>query len=192
MGERLAVNIDNGDDKIAVVYYHWGAYTTDALRITQRIVETLGDYESKSAEEMQLDLIKMCECDGGGIEFNDVEYISNKFKCNFKRDNISRNDGLIAISPEGIATVNQWATPIYINLCDMSVDNYVCDVFQSYQEYLEYCNDCGIDAESYDLITPISYRLDYFTFEELPTLYDELDNSDFVVKHENLIYTLIQ
>lgn len=192
MGERLVVNISNGEDDLAAVYYHWGAYTTDALRIVQRIVETLGDYESKSVEEMQLDLIKMCERDGGGIESDDVDYISNKFKCNFKRDNISRNDGLIAISSEGIATVNQWAAPIYINLGDMSIDNYVCDVFQSYQDYLDRCNDCGIDAESYDLIKPISYRLDYFTFEELPTLYDELDNSDFVVKHGDLIYTLIQ
>ena len=192
MGERLVVKISNGEDDLAAVYYHWGAYTTDALRIVQRIIETLGDYESKSVEEIQLNLIKMCECDGGGIEFNDANYVSNKFKCNFKHDNISRNDGLIAISPEGIATVNQWATPIYINLSDMTVDNYVCDVFQSYQDYLDSCGCHEINAELYDLIKPISYRLDYFTFEELPTLCDELDNSDFVVKHGDLIYTLIQ
>lgn len=192
MGERLAVNIDNEWGNIAAIYYHWGAYTTDALRITQHIIETLGDYESKSVEEMQLDLIKMCERDGGGIESNDFDYILNKFKCNFKRDNISRNDGLIAISPEEIATVNQWATSIYIDLYDMSIDNYVCDVFQSYQEYLEYCKDYEIDAEPYHLIRRISCGLDYFSFEELPTLYNELDNSDFAVEYGDRIYTLIR
>ena len=133
MGERLVVRINNGGEDFAAIYYHWGAYTVDTLRIVQHIISTLGNYEKKSVEQMQLDLIHMCERDGGGIENDDIQYVLHKTHCNFKRDNISRNDGLIAISPEGIEAISSWATPVYIDLKNRMVSNFVINSFSSYK-----------------------------------------------------------
>lgn len=191
MGERLVVKINNGGKDFAAIYYHWGAYTVDALRIVQRIINALGNYEKKSEEQIQLDLIQMCERDGGGVEYDDIQYVSHKLHCNFKHDNISRNDGLIAISPEGVSQMGQWATPIHIDLHNKVIDNYVFDSFSSYKEYCDYCDEWELDAEPYDSIKRISCDLAYFSFEELPILYMELDNSDYIVKHDDTIYTLI-
>ena len=191
MGERLVVRVGMDGEDFAAIYYHWGAYTVDALRITQRIIGVLGNYEKKSKEQMQLDLISMCERDGGGVDYDEIQYVSHKLHCNFKRDNVSRNDGLIAISPEGIERISSWATQIYIDLNNKIVDNYVCNSFSSYKEYCDECDDWELDAEPYDSIKHTSYDLCHFSFEELPILYMELDNSDFVVKHDNAIYTLI-
>ena len=80
MGERLVVKINNGGKDFAAIYYHWGAYTVDALRIVQRIINALGNYEKKSEEQIQLDLIQMCERDGGGVEYDDIQYVSHKLQ----------------------------------------------------------------------------------------------------------------
>lgn len=191
MGERLVVRVDMDGEDFAAIYYHWGAYTVDALRITQRIINALGNYKKRSEEQMQLDLIQMCERDGGGVEYGDIQYVSHKLHCNFKRDNISRNDGLIAISPEGIERISSWATPVYIDLKNRTVTNYVMNTFSSYKEYHDYCYEWELDAEPYDSIKHIPCDLSYFSFEELPILFGELDNSDYIVKHDDTIYTLV-
>ena len=123
MGERLVVRINNGGEDFAAIYYHWGAYTVDALRIVQRIINALGDYGKKSKEQIQLDLIKMCEHDGGGVDLSDIEYVTNKLHCNFKHNNVSRDDGLVAISPRAVANMGAWATPIYVDLHNKTIQN---------------------------------------------------------------------
>lgn len=46
MGQRLNIEIVNGETSLANCYYHWSAYTSSALGLTRQIIDAYYDSET--------------------------------------------------------------------------------------------------------------------------------------------------
>lgn len=106
MGQRLVVTVCSSGESLCNIYYHWSAYTMDALYKTKNILECICGEPYRDEKELTLRLIRFCEEDGGGIagvkDSFEWKYIKSVFpQEDFKSSGISRNDGLIAISEHG-------------------------------------------------------------------------------------------
>lgn len=121
MGQRLVVTVKdarNGKDpeyclnEICKMYFHWSAYTIDALYTTGEILSRYYSphYQNISAHD-KMRFIRICEDMGGGIDGPDREFVRNNFKLHRFKDPkyISRNDGLIALSPDDKKDMQFWS-----------------------------------------------------------------------------------
>ena len=68
MGQRLVVTVERDDKPLAKMYFHWSAYTGDALYVTKDIVHCIYNHKDETDREMLLRLIRFCEERGGGVD----------------------------------------------------------------------------------------------------------------------------
>ena len=112
MGQRLVITTTINGEEIAAIYYHWSGYSTSALQEAKELLETLskiGFSKSMSKEEQQLAIIRAVEIGGGEVKVGDEsERVKAMFPKETFTDEGSRNDGLIAITPEGIQDLKFW------------------------------------------------------------------------------------
>lgn len=161
MGQRLVVTIQSGKRDICALHYHWGAYPFDSVMLLDEIVQELMKIGKKKAgasdEDIQLAMILFAEKNGGGISGgkngSEWKYVKNVFpEEKFKADGINRNNGLIAISPEEICSLNNWADGVAnIDLEAQEITNWTVETVPSYL----------LKAESLPLsVSPESYSMD--------------------------------
>ena len=159
MGQRLTVTLHKGERDICNIYYHWGAYPFDSVMILNEIVQELAKMNTERADdrEIQLAMIRFVERNGGGISGgkNNSEwgYVKMAFpEETFKSDKIDRNNRLIAISPEEICKLNNWADGVTdINLEAQEVTNW----------NVETQSLCNLKVEPRTLtVNPVSYGMD--------------------------------
>ena len=126
MGQRLVVTIEKGERELAKIYYHWSAYTYDALYETKKVIDCIYNHNDETERELLLRLIRFCENNGGGIRGSKEElaYVQHLyFNETFKTEDYSRNNGLIALSKSGMADLQSWSEgDVYINLDTDQVD----------------------------------------------------------------------
>lgn len=141
MGQRLVIVLETDEKRLAAMYFHWSAYPISTIMEVNSLIETIpesawGKNPSLSYKELQLALIRYAESHGGGISggkgSSEWCYIQKMFpKEDFIVDEISRNEGLICISDDGIEDLIAWADGIvYVGLDDGIICNYVCDDFK--------------------------------------------------------------
>ena len=113
MGQRLNTEIVRRDKVISATYYHWSGYTIPAIETTLDALEGL--IRNKNTID-DLDMaIKAMENTGAGIAEDEKDEIP---KGRNYKDAIDRNEGLIAISQDGINRTENAAegdTAIIIN-----------------------------------------------------------------------------
>jgi hypothetical protein len=108
MGQRLNMEITENEKVLANAYYHWSGYTSSSLNITQEVLDSI---EKISCEDKVVKAIKLLEVTGAGLTDEEREYAKKKLK---DYDNYSfidctgRNDGLIAVSEQGIENTRRW------------------------------------------------------------------------------------
>lgn len=123
MGQRLNTEITRGDKIITATYYHWSGYTKSAIEITLDALEGL--IRNKNTVD-DLDMaVRAMENTGAGIAEDEKNEIP---KGRNYKDAVDRNEGLIAITQDGIDRTESAAegdTAIIINKCgrDFSVDD---------------------------------------------------------------------
>lgn len=202
MGQRLVVEIRDDNERgisvtIAAIYYHWSAYSVEALRETARLIDVIQD-EDNPIKDMRLRLIHYIESVGGGIDggenSEEWEYIKKLYPDEtFKSKNISRNEGLIAVSERGIRDIKSWSEGnVVIDIPCGLVSDYVyfTDDLDTINKYRE---DDGEEPISIDDIPEMIYNLEEIPFEDVEIVADELDNlPDYMFKQEGQIYTLIR
>ena len=100
MGQRLNIEIHEGEKCLANAYYHWSGYTQDALELTEKIIYHYPECRVSTGYECACELLQYT-----GARFSSDELV----RCGVKHalaDMISaganRDNGLIAISEEGI------------------------------------------------------------------------------------------
>jgi hypothetical protein len=108
VGQRLNVEIHFGKNLIANAYYHWSAFSEEALNVIEPIIKPKDDFQGT---ETVLSAIRMLESTGAGLTDDEIDYIKHNLEnlkgivfqgCN------GRNDGLIAVSPKGKGTTRFW------------------------------------------------------------------------------------
>lgn len=62
MGQRLVISISRNDKLLATVYYHWGAYSTDAIQYLYDLYHSsLEDAAVMTDDELKLQIIRYAE-----------------------------------------------------------------------------------------------------------------------------------
>jgi hypothetical protein len=62
MGERLVIKVHRGDENIASLYYHYGAYSSTAVKLIESLCKhVLIEDKDKPKEVIQLDIIRYAE-----------------------------------------------------------------------------------------------------------------------------------
>ena len=193
MGQRLVVTIERNDNTLAKLYFHWSAYTGDALYVTRDIVHCIYNHKDETDREMLLRLIRFCEKRGGGIDGGEGsaawKYITTTYPGEkFKSDEISRSDGLIAIDEDSMDEMQRYSEgDVYINLDDDMVN---FGVYAGYEELDEYLEIMGEDEELDGLtekdIPYIDHELGYFDVKDIDAIVDAFEKTDDV--HNLMIF----
>ena len=190
MGQRLVVTVNIKGEDIAKLYYHWSAYSISALAQTREIVNCLLDSDNE-IEDLRLRLIRFAESEGGCIqgcgdskEFAAIQamYPNEVFKTEG-----SRNDGLIALTEEGMNDLESWSEgSVTIYLDDGTVWNSVFDM-ETIDEYNEWFEE----DRSLEDFPELDIDLEEIPFDKLDEVIDALDNlNGFAFRHNDMIFGL--
>lgn len=185
MGQRLTSSIYLNDEEIAKVYYHWSAYYISSLEEAMKFIDL---FENPAANylpsyDYKLRCIRIVEKIGGGIDQTkhepkaiQMQYPNKKFK----KSNISRNEGLIAITPQGMYELDRWSEgQIDIDFDERVVHNCLPSVFNDKEEMEDFVNSNDIKIDEI-------VELD---FDPCEIPFDRLDDAIEVSKgHENKIF----
>lgn len=188
MGQRLVVTIEKNEKSIAKIYYHWSAYTYSALYETQKIIDCIYDHKDETEEEMLLKLVRFCEKNGGGIRGSEnaeeYNYIKSLYPNEeFKTENYSRNDGLIALSSKGMADLQFWSEgDVFINLDTDKVDFCVYSGYESLEEYVGERKswDDEFDEKELENIPTFDFCLGYFDINDIGAIIATLDELSLI------------
>ena len=165
MGQRLNIQFENNTGVLANAYYHWSGYTSSAMLLTNKIISS--DLIDDTSISNKVKAVKLLELTGAGLtrdEFND------DFPSHLYKESKDRNEGLIAISKEGIEETQSWEEArVTINLDTNKIN------FRVYWE--SNCDD--YDPEDIAKQAEVTYdsELNYedVSFEKFPELYKEFE-----------------
>lgn len=202
MGQRCVITIERSEKPLATVYYHWSGYTGDALYKTRDLIKCIYNRKDETDKEMLLRLIHFCESVGGGITGGDKgdewKYITEMYPNEkFKSDGISRNDGIIALSSEGMTRMRSYSEgDVYIDLDTDQVDFCVYSGYESLSEYVEERKSWDEDFEEFTLeeLPYIDHCLGYFDVTEINALikaFEETEDNQNVINFQGEIVELI-
>lgn len=199
MGQRLVITLRSMGEDICKIYYHWSAYSLSALQETQEILKLLDNKEYTNKKDLQLDLIRCCESNGGGIDggYNSSEwkYIQAMYPNEKFNENVDRNYGLIALSESGMTDIQSWSEgDICIDLDDDVVYNTVFMYYRNIEEYNTDRQEWDEDFEGCELedIEDIGFDLGEIPFGSISDVIEAIISANnFTVRHGNEIYELI-
>lgn len=196
MGQRLVVTVKSAGEDLCKMYFHWSAYTISAL---MEVRDMMAEFpmETNSKEDAILYFIRYCEEYGGGIDggmySKEWNYITNKYpNYKFKRENINRNRGLIAISEDGMDEMQSWSEgDIYINLDEMTVHNEIFLYYDDIDEYNRELADREDESITLDEIPEVG-EIGDFDLEDIDDVIANLEDiPGYVCRNGNKIYELI-
>lgn len=199
MGQRLVVTIQNEGRDIAAIYYHWSAYTHSALYETRKIINCIYNHLDETEDQILLKLIRFVEDDGGCIRGSEKEhkYIQSLYPDEKFKDEGSRNNGLIALSEDGIRDLQSWSEgDVYIQLDNDMVDFRVYSGYESLEEYIEERKswDNTFDEEEFKNIPKLDCCLGHFDVDEIDDVIAKLDSvgNEYVIQCGDEICALIE
>lgn len=200
MGQRLVVTIETNERELCKIYYHWSAYTYSALLETQKIINCIYNHKDEAEKGVLLRLIRFCErnggCIDGGGDSPESKYIQYLYPNEvFKKDG-SRNEGLIALSEQGMAEMQGYSEgDVYINLDTDKVSFHVYSGYEDLEEYIEERQswDDEFDETEMDNIPTFDFCLGLFDVKEIDKIVAAFDNlgNNFVIMCDNEVCELI-
>ena len=105
MGERLNLEIKSQGKGRANAYYHWSGYTSSSYYIAK---EAIASIDRIKVKDPILKAIRILEATGAGLTQHEKEEAKKLFPNIRFASCGGRNDGLIAISKEGMKETRQW------------------------------------------------------------------------------------
>ena len=145
MGQRLNIEITDGEKTLANSYYHWSAYSGPALCLLKEIICA---YKSAKSVRMLDIAVELLQATGAGINEDERSRIdadkSGRFDNIHFNEATNRNDGLIAVTDEGIEETRSWEEGRVT--IDLASESFAFDVFWRYlqEEFKEEyeCDEC--------------------------------------------------
>lgn len=112
MGQRLNIEILDGDRLLANAYYHWSAYTSQAVYLATKIVSDFYTNRALRKGDVRTIAIRLLEHTGAGyneIERDRISRSEDEFLKNLiVNDCVDRNRGLLAVTEEGMNENRSW------------------------------------------------------------------------------------
>lgn len=146
MGQRLVINCIRDGERFATLYFHWSAYTDSAYEVGRKIVSGLlerGYSKDMTKEETILMLEKILREDSHGLDYLDktvthggVDQTEAEIaafealglsKEEMDAENISRSDGLISITEQGMRDSEFWGEGFAV--LDFDNETFENDIF---------------------------------------------------------------
>ena len=175
MGQRLVMSIYDEDDEepIVNVYFHWSAYSMAAYCEADKFINAL--YNIERTGSTTLDVIQALESFGARVLEGDRELVKRDFSYEPRKDDMNRNEGLIAYSEELKNNNMSYAEgEIEIFLNNETINNICFWITDNVEEELE------------NIYIPwIDYNLENISFDELERTLNTLDN---MVRDRTYIY----
>lgn len=140
MGQRLNIEIWNNGEVLANAYYHWSAYTGSAAAITRSILNNI----DTSAPVDVMYAVRLLEKTGAGVNHDESERIKaeGKFPISEFKPGVSRDEGLLAVTENGIIEARYWEEHrVSIYLDESRVDFGVFHKLRTYQWEKDYGED---------------------------------------------------
>ena len=135
MGQRLNIEIHDNGNLLANAYYHWDAYTETALGHAKTILANVQNMKDHSV----LSAVRLLETTGARLTSEEIDYMKLYSDEDFV-EAVSRNDGLIGVSPNGMQNTRYWEEGrVVFDIGTQTVDFMVyCSVdFGEYEEIYE-------------------------------------------------------
>lgn len=179
MGQRLNIEIVDGEESLANCYYHWSAYTVCALNLVYKIIEA---YKSAKAISGVALAVELLEATGAGVperervkmaadpDLKDISFCVSL-------DAINRNDGLIGVTETEKETTRYWEEGRVT--IDISSETFDFDVAhpETKSSYYEVYQDS--DYPDFDELPEIPYDLDMVPFRKIGSLIDFAENNQY-------------
>lgn len=183
MGQRLVVTIEKGDRRLCNIYFHWSAYTYSALLETKKIIDCIYNHKDESEKDLLLRLIRFCEKNGGGIRGDEEErkYIQALYPNEtFLEEGYSRNEGLIALSENGMTDLQSWSEgDVYIDIDSDAVDFCVYSGYEDLDEYIEERKSWDDEFDEKEMEVPeFEFNLGYFDASDIDAIIANLDTTN--------------
>lgn len=156
MGQRLNIEIHDNGKLLANAYYHWDAYTGTALEHAKTILDNVLDMEDHSV----LSAVRLLETTGARLTSEEIDYMKLYSDEDFV-EAVSRNDGLIGVSPNGMQNTRYWEE-----------GRVVFDIGTQTVDFMVYCTE---DFEEYE----DDYEKSPLKLEEIDVSLDAIPFDDF-------------
>lgn len=112
MGQRLNIEILDGEKLLANAYYHWSAYTSSAINLTAQIINTFYTSHVVRKTDTRTTAIRLLESTGAGYDAEErfrIEQSEDEFLKNLTvNDCIDRNRGILSVTDEGMNNTRSW------------------------------------------------------------------------------------
>lgn len=169
MGQRLVLDVYNGNEIVAKIYYHWSAYTGSAYQEIKELIHAIGDNPLQ-------DIVQKISDQGGGIDmvFEDnlsaaQELFGSEFVAGLN-DTPDRNCGLIALSENAKEQMDCWAEErAEIDLETKKFTNLVFNLYPDLDTYNEWTDSSLTPEDADSLPEPLYLGIDCY--------WDEIDKA---------------
>lgn len=168
MGQRLNIEIVQNGNTLANAYYHWSAYTSSSLQLTEMIIESVNEIHHQNAV---VRAVRLLEKTGALLTTDEIKIMKKHYDKEEFEEASSRNDGLIAISEDGINTTRRWEEGrVEIDL-DKEIVNF--NVFWK-NEKDSYLDEYEKSEEWYQQLPVNTFDFEHIPFSEFKHIADEL------------------
>ena len=187
MGQRLNLEIVINDETVANAYYHWSGYTSSSLELAMAVLNNMDGVLSEYSNECDIvKAIRLLESTGAGLTASEKRYVSENMKVQNKElaDCNGRNEGLIAVSEQGMGETRNWeearVTIDITNEC--VVFSAICVL--DFDEYKDIYSDED-DVDDLEKVT-FNYDTSCISFRDFLDFKNDLDEL-----HDRGIYSFI-
>ena len=173
MGQRLNLEIWNNGKGLANSYYHWDAYTSTAADVTKAALQYIFDNPFDGENEI-LYAIRILEATGAGLTDRELEY-AQTVDCLFGEKFSpckGRNNGLIGISDNEIASTRSWYEyAAYIFLDEKRISFKVFWTQRKWEYEKEQKEDYGNEI-NWKVLTRAAWNTDDIKFDKWDEFYN--------------------
>ena len=182
MGQRLNIEIHENGKCLANGYYHWSAFTEDAIKLTQKIIDYFPSRKNKNGWLCAYELLYYT-----GARFAPDELMRIGIDENIARAlgmEANRDNGLIAISEEGIEETRYWEeSRVVINTDTNIVDFQViceCEPYELGQKDIEFIN-----------VPFDNHNIPFNCFITFKSYFDDVESRIYKFKNDEPLMTAI-
>lgn len=174
MGQRLVIEIKDGDAVLANAYYHWSGYTETSLNLLNEVMNKgiFNNIPIKiSKGDEQLYAIKLLETTGAKILEEDLKIARLKFPMNEFEASKNRTDGLIAFSEKNVnKNMDSAEAIISIDLKSRTIDLGGIYNYEDLDELQEMANENEEDLN----IAIIDFNITEISFEDFKNRFEDI------------------
>lgn len=189
MGQRLVIEIKDGDTVLANAYYHWSGYTETSLNLLNEVMNKgiLNNIPIKfSKGDEQLYAIKLLETTGAKILEEDLKITTLKFPMNEFETSKNKTEGLIAFSEKNInKNMDSAEAIISIDLKSRTIDLGGIYNYEDLDELQEMANE---DEEDLN-IAIIDFNITEISFEDFKNRFEDIkkliENHEYIKSKED-------